>query len=246
MQARQESPSESRLPTTEPIQIFEHIGNLSLGTGIGEQAYQLVRDAILDGRLAPGTRLPVPEIARQLGISRSPAREAIARVAAEGLAVVEPRRGAVVARISPESLRDIYEVREVLEGLACRLAAERATAAELEELRVIVAEHRIAVNDGDVAVHMELDQRFHGKVRQAARNPPLVEALDRLQSQIRIAMNTTLRSPGGMAAAHAEHEQIAAALLRRDRQASETAGRHHVQRLKAELGEVPEPRRSVQ
>ena len=239
------SSRENESSRSESVQVFEGVGSLTLGMAFSEQAYNLVRDAILDGRLVPGSRLSVPEVARQLGISRSPAREAIARVAAEGLAVVEPRRGAVVAWISAESLCDIYEMREVLEGLACRLAAELATSVELEELRVVVAEHRVAVNAGDVAAHVVLDQRFHLKVRLAARNARLGESLDRLQSLIRIAMNTTRRSRGGMVEAQAEHEEILAALLRRDREGSELAGRRHIRRLRAELGEGSGPRVSV-
>lgn len=210
---------------------------LQPGAALADQAYEHLRDAILDGRLAPLTPLSVPEVARRLGISRSPAREAIARLASEGLARVEPRRGAVVAQITLDDLHEIYEVREVLEGLACRLAALAMDDAARKQLDEVIAEHRDAVTAGDVARHMVADQRFHKVVRSVAGNRRLAESLDRLQGEIRVAMNTTHRVAGGMHQALAEHEEIAEALRRADPEAAEEAARRHIRRLRQGLKE---------
>ncbi|MFA1545981.1 GntR family transcriptional regulator [Actinomadura chokoriensis] len=213
-----------------------------LGEALTEQSYLRLREAILQRRLPAGARLSVPAVARRLGVSRSPAREAIARIAAEGLATFVPRKGAVVARITAADLLEIYELREVLEGLAARLAAERIAADGLAGLRALLDRHRAAVEDGDVARHMELDQAFHRALRHAAGNRRLLEPLDRLQAQVRIAMDTTHRSPGGMPQALAEHEEILAALRDHDAVRAEAVARAHIIRLRqsiASSGDVP-------
>lgn len=210
---------------------------LQPGAALADQAYLSLREAILSGQLEPLTPLSVPGVARQLGISRSPAREAIARLAAEGLARIEPRRGAVVARITVEDLNEIYEVREVLEGLASRLAAKIIKEPQLAELANVVAEHRVAIESGDVNAHMACDQRFHRIIREIAANGRLTDSLDRLQGEIRVAMNTTHRLNGGMQQALAEHEEILAALERNDPHAAEEVARRHIRRLRESLVE---------
>lgn len=208
----------------------------ALGDALAEQAYELLRDAVISQQIPAGARLSVPELARRLGISRSPVREAIARLVHDRLAISEARRGAVVASLSREDLMEIYDVREVLEGLACRLAADRLTDEELAALGQVVADHRHAVEAGDVDEHMRLDQSFHAAVRRATHNVRLIEGLDRLQGQIRMAMATTRQSAGGMEQALAEHEEVLAALRQRDSALAEQVGRGHITRLRRELG----------
>jgi DNA-binding GntR family transcriptional regulator len=211
------------------------------GEALAEQAYVALRDAILSHQLPPGTRLPVPEMARRLGISRSPAREAIARIASEGLASVEPHRGAVVSDIRAEDLVEIYSLREVLEGLACRLASQRLEPHDLRRLEEVLAEHDEAINAGDLERHYELDQAFHAEIRRVAQHRRLTDSLNRLQGQIRVAMYTTHRSPGGMPQALAEHRAIVSALKTGDPEQAEQAGRAHVSRLLRELERSAQP-----
>lgn len=208
---------------------------LSVGNALAEQAYDVLREAVTAQQIPAGTSLSVPEIARRLGISRSPVREAIARLVADGLAVAEPRRGAVVANITRDELVEIYDLREVLEGLACRLAATRLSDEELAELEELLDAHRKAVRDGDVAGHMSLDQAFHAAVRGATGNSRLVDGLDRLQGQIRLAMDATHRPAGAMEQALSEHEAIVEALRARDAVRAEQVGRRHIARLRAGL-----------
>ena len=205
------------------------------GSALADQAYRALRDAILSHQLPPGTRLSVPEMARRLGISRSPAREAITRIAQEGLARVEPGRGALVADIQRDDLLEIYALREVLEGLACRLAAPLVRADDIVALRALMDEHQVAIERGDTARHYELDQSFHATIRGLAANQRLAESLERLQGQIRVAMFTTRRSPGGMPQALAEHRLIVEALATADANSAEDAGRAHISRLLSDL-----------
>lgn len=212
---------------------------ISRGEALAEQAYQRLRDAILSHQLTPGTHLSVPSIARRLGISRSPAREAIARIAHDGLAHVRSGRGAVVADFSPSDLVEIYELREVLEGLASRLAVETMPTENIERLEQILEEHQAVVARGDFSRHMQLDQAFHQLVRRSTGNSRLNDSLDRLQGQVRVAMHTTHRSPGGMRQAVAEHRQILHALRARELETAEQASRAHVARLLLSLRDTP-------
>lgn len=204
-------------------------------SALADQAYATLRDAILRHDLPPKRRLSVPELARQLGISRSPVREAVARLAHEGLAEIEPHRGAVVADIRQIDLIEIYAIREVLEGLACRLASQRLTDDDLASLRELLANHQDAIASGDIEAHYQWDQRFHARIRQIAANSRLATSLDHLQGQIRIAMFTTHRSRGGMPQALAEHQLIVEALASRNADSAERVGRAHINRLLEDL-----------
>ncbi len=203
--------------------------------GLAAQAYATLKHAIVTHELPPGTRLSVPMLAERLGVSRSPAREAIARITHEGLAHFEPNRGAVVANVDPASLGEIYEVREVLEGLATRLAAQHVSDDELTELRSIVADHSAAIDAGDVEQHYELDVRFHARIHEISGNGLLKSQLELLQQQVRLAMYTTHRSPGGMPQALAEHRRIVDGLESRDPTFAEAAARSHISRLLRDL-----------
>ncbi|GEK79217.1 GntR family transcriptional regulator [Agrococcus baldri] len=208
---------------------------LARGDGLAEQAYTVLRDAILNHELPPGTRLSVPEIARQLEISRSPAREAIARIQHEGLAQAVPNRGAVVSHIDLAALVQLYDIREVLEGLAVRRATERADQAWVDALEQLWEQHRHAVEAGDGARHIELDGEFHQRIREAAGNPSLAGSLDHLQGQIRLAMATTSRRGGGMPQAIAEHRAILDAIRSGDGAVAERVAREHIARLRESL-----------
>lgn len=208
---------------------------LARGDGLADQAYGVLRDAILSHRIPPGSRLSVPEVARQLDISRSPAREAITRIQYEGLADFVPQRGAVVSSIGLDELVEIYDVREVLEGLAARRAAQTADPDLIAALQRVWHQHDRAIADGDVPTHMELDIEFHHLIRSASDNVRLGDALDRLQGQIRLAMFTTASRGGGMPAALAEHQQLIEVIGSGDGDAAERVARDHIRRLRDSL-----------
>ncbi len=210
-------------------------GSISRGDALVDQAYMVIRGAILDRALEPGARLSVPELARQLDISRSPVREAIARIEYEGLAKSVAHRGAVVVEIGFDELIGIYDLREVLEGLAARLAARSSDPQLAEALETNWSSHHDAVESGDVERHMELDAAFHRLVREASGNLRLADSLRRLQGQIRVAMNTTVARRGGMHAALAEHRSLIDAITAGDPEQAESVARHHIVRLRESL-----------
>jgi len=202
---------------------------------IGDWAYARTRDAILDGELEPGSRLSVPDLARRLGISRSPARESILRLLSEGLAEEIPHRGAFVSDITVDDLVDLYAVRAALEGLAARLAAGNIDPENRRALEKSLEVHRSAIDDGDRHEITEADMAFHHLLYRISDNPWLLDTLLRLQSLVRLGMRTTMTVPGSPGHALREHEGILAALIDQNPTEAERKARGHVERLRSTL-----------
>ncbi|HEY8546466.1 MAG TPA: GntR family transcriptional regulator [Acidimicrobiales bacterium] len=145
-----------------------------------EAVQDAIRAAIVEGRYPQGERLLEDQLAQELDVSRNPVREALQALATEGFVVIEPRRGARVASVSPERAVELFQVREVLEGLAARLAAERRTPEQLEALQAIVREGEQLVAAGRLNELPELNNRFHVALHDAAGNGMLTDVLGRL------------------------------------------------------------------
>ncbi len=146
--------------------------------------FQTLREAILQGRLKPGDRLMEIQLANQLGVSRTPIREAIRMLEQEGLAITVPRKGAQVAKMSEKDMEDVLETREVLDSLAVTKACERMTSEELENLRNARDRFEAAVNSGDTREIAEADVAFHDVIYRASNNPKLVNILYNLREQM--------------------------------------------------------------
>ncbi len=175
----------------------------------------------------------MPDLARRLNISRSPARESILRLLSEGLAEEIPHRGAFVSTITVSNLIEIYAVRSVLEGLAARLAAENITPDDVPELNAAIDTQRAAFASGDLPEITEADMAFHSLLYRMSANSWLEASLVRLQSLVRVGMRTTLLAPGSPAHALSEHEEIRDAVIAGDPSAAEERTRRHVDRLRA-------------
>lgn len=199
------------------------------GTGhstrdLGEEAYGRIRGAIRDGSLAPGERLTETDLASRFGVSRTPVRQAIARLEAEGLLTREPRRGLTVTRPDHQQIVELYVMREVLEGAAARLAAQHASGTEIAAMAEIVAQEPTAF--GDAAALAAINQRLHGLLYLAAHNRYLLRSLEQLAATMSL-MPTLLTRGGRAEQAHVEHCAIIAAIEARDGGAAEAAARHH-------------------
>ena len=193
--------------------------------------HERLRAAILGGELPPGSRLSVPELARRLNVSRSPIREAVLQLVAEGLAVEHSRRGAEVARINLSDLLEIYAVRAALEGLAARLCAGTMSAADLTALRGVVDAQGAPAVSGDVARFRELDHRFHQIIVQSCGNLRLSRSAEQLATELRLAGSLLADSAEHLRKSHTEHRRIVAALIARDAQEAESAMREHLSRV---------------
>jgi DNA-binding GntR family transcriptional regulator len=196
--------------------------------------YESLRDAIFAGTLRPGDRLRVPVLAEKLGVSRSPVREAVLRLTQERLAWEEPRHGAVVAVIGRRELAGLYQVREVLEGLAARLAAGRGDAQLADRLREVLSDHEQAVDEADLSRHMEVDMLFHSLVRCASGNAEVVRLHGEIQTRVRLAMLTTAVT-GGLRNALTDRRAIYDKIRAGDAERAEGAAKAHVARLRCSL-----------
>lgn len=192
----------------------------------GQGAYRRLLDEIRSGALAPGARLRETELAERLGISRTPVREAIRQLEADGLVVHLPRQGASIRTLDHAEVVELYEMRAVLEGTAARLAARAASGVELGELAALNAELE-AVPAGPQA--REVNRQFHRMMIEAARNRFLVKSISALQKTLLILGPTTLLEPARATAAVAEHAAVLDALMARDGAGAEAAMRAHVE-----------------
>lgn len=146
--------------------------------------FNTLRQAILTGELKPGDRLMEIHLANQLGVSRTPIREAIRKLELEGLVTVIPRRGAEVAKITTKNLRDVLEVRRNLEGFAVELACERITPEREEELRIAVEEFERAVQRTNAKEIAGADVLIHDIIVAAAGNERLTQLVSNLSEQV--------------------------------------------------------------
>ena len=201
---------------------------------LADQAYTQLSMAILRNELAPGASLSVPELARQLGVSRSPVREAVQRLIYDGLADYRGRQGTVVSMIELSNCIALLEVREVLEGLAARLAAQRATDDDRSALRRNHDEFMAVGNRGEPAVpdFVQSDMAFHACIRQMARNDDLSQALARIQARAHLSMHTLWGRQRNVRAAQAEHGEIFEAIVGGNAGRADHAARSHVARLR--------------
>ncbi|TKG72714.1 GntR family transcriptional regulator [Prauserella endophytica] len=203
-------------------------------TRVADAVYERLREMIFTGELSPGARLSVPALAESLDVSRSPVRDAVLRLVQERLASEEPRRGAIVASVGLAELVSIYEIREVLEGLAARLAVENAGRKLVRALKEALDEHEAATRTADLAASTEADLRFHRLIREAAGNPEVIRLLDDVQTQVRLAMRTTTVTAGPRQAID-DHRAILTAIESGDAVAAEQAARAHIFRLRSVL-----------
>lgn len=177
-------------------------------------AYDVVRRSIIQGLVEPGTRLGQNELATQLSLSTTPVREALRRLAAEGLVRIDAHRGAIVRGLDMDELAEVYELRLLLEPLAIRKAAERITDDELGEAEVLL--RRMDEID-DPGTWAETNREFHAVFARAARSPSLTRILEGLRDSAApyVQMSIAL-SPDFAAAANDEHRQLLDACRRRD------------------------------
>ena len=179
--------------------------------------FKTLREAILKGNLAPGERLMEIQLANQLGVSRTPIREAIRKLELEGLVIMIPRRGAEVARITEKDLRDVLEVRASLEELAIGLACERITDEEIGELRRALENFREVLREGDVTKIAESDVDFHD-IFSATKNARLIQIVNNLREQMYRYRLEYLKDYTTHDRLYKEHQQITDAVSDRDKE----------------------------
>jgi DNA-binding GntR family transcriptional regulator len=191
-----------------------------------------LREAILTNVLPAGERLAEPQLAALFKRSRTPIREAILRLEWERLAERSVRRGFVVGGISLDEVLEIYAVREVIDGLAARLAAEGSLPSDLEQLRWLNRRLRKAGEQHDYKLMLELNIEFHESIARASRNGLLLQFMRQIHDWVRRFSDTTFSYRGRGAEAAKEHDALLEALARRDPDAAERIARDHMARAR--------------
>ncbi|MEX5573736.1 GntR family transcriptional regulator [Pseudomonas lijiangensis] len=198
---------------------------------LSENVFRRIQAAIVKGEIAPGSKISEPELARTYGISRGPLREAIHRLEGQRLLVRVPHVGARVVSLSHAEMIELYEIRESLEGMACRLAAERMTSEQIDELRNVLDTHErdAAFQAGLGYYQQEGDFDFHYRIIQGSGNKTLSQMLCgelyQLVRMYRIQFSTTPNRPRQ---AFAEHHRILDAIADRDGELAELLMRRHI------------------
>lgn len=203
-----------------------------------ELVFESLREAIIMGNLRPGERLMEIQLAEQMGVSRTPVREAIRKLELEGLVVMVPRKGAYVAGLSIKDIADVFEIRKALEGLAAELAADRISDEEIENLERVL--HRLAdsVEHKKLDEFIDVDTEFHAVLFQAGRNDRLSQMISNLREQIHRFRNTSLSMPGRMTAALEEHRKIVEAISQHDVDEAKRLAQEHIENAENTIMEL--------
>ena len=203
--------------------------NLDNYKPLREIVFETIREAIINGQLPPNERLMEIQLAEEMGVSRTPVREAIRKLELEGLVIMIPRKGAYVAGLSLKDIADVFEVRAALEGLAAGLAAERITEEEMEQLErsLVKVSELTELNDIDELINV--DTKFHDVLYKASRNERLVQIVSNLREQIQRFRTTSLAQPGRIKDALEEHKKIVEAVSDRNLELAQALAQAHIE-----------------
>lgn len=181
-----------------------------------EHAANRLRQMLVEGRIAPGAKLNERELCEVLDVSRTPLREAIKMLAAEGLVELVPNRGAVALKLSEDDVRHTFEVMGGLEALSGELAAQRITDAELAEIRAMHFEMLAAYTRRDLSNYYRLNAQIHRAINEAAKNPVLAATYERVNARLQALRFRSNQDEEKWKSAMKEHEQMVDALARHD------------------------------
>lgn len=196
----------------------------------GAQVYEALIARVRSGGLPPGTRLREEDISAMLGVSRTPVREALARLQARGLVEAGPGGGLAIAGLDRRQIMELYALRAVMEGAAARYAAENATAGDIATLTHVAG--LFAAETGGPAALARVNVLFHDSICDAAGNRYLARMLAELNDSLALLPDTTFSIAGRGEGARAEHQAILDAILARDPDAAEAAARRHIERAR--------------
>lgn len=183
---------------------------------LNQRVYQKLRQMILDGELSLGSQLDERTLTEYLGVSRTPLREAIAQLAKEGLVDYYPYRGNYVRRFTVRQVQDLYQVRKTLEGLAVRLAVPKLNQEDLEQLRLLLNDLDVALQQGNLEAYGQYDRAFHQFIIRKTGNEALIQVLEQLDVQIQMVRTLANQDPDVVERTASERPAILAALEARD------------------------------
>ena len=209
-----------------------------------ETVYQRLKEEIVKGQLPPGSKLVETQISKRFGVSRTPLREAINRLAQEGLIDVFPRRGAFVKRHTLREFMENLEIREVLEGLAGRLAAQRATRRMISEMKKCFEDFAPHTVGTALPLYAQRNVRFHNLIINASRNEKLIALIRNLYDQMDMVRLNTIALPGRARKSLIEHLRIIRLIEARKGEEAEKYLRAHIRDLHQAVQKLPRLRPS--
>ena len=193
-----------------------------------EEVAERLRTSIFSHEFAPGDWVDEQALAIQYGISRTPMREAIKVLAAEGLITMKMRRGAYITEVSKSDLSQIFTVLALLEGQACREVTKIATERELEDLDSLHLKLERSAADRDLDLFFAINQQFHDKIQEICANPWMQRVIHDLRKVLKLQRRDSLSKRGRLESSLIEHRKILSALLARDADLSEKLMKEHL------------------
>ena len=204
--------------------------NLDEYKPLRDVVFENLRGAIVEGKLKPGQRLMEVQLAEQLGVSRTPVREAIRKLELEGLVVMLPRKGAYVVNMSLKDVVDVLEIRASLEGLAASLSAERITDEDIKKLESIVEEFENNVDESNVEALLKKDVEFHECIFKSTNNKRLHQLINSLWEQVYRFRVTYISDYDSTVNIVEEHKMILDAIKRGDSEMAKKYAMEHIQK----------------
>lgn len=195
---------------------------------LGGKVFEAIEQAILDGTYAAGDSMTELGLSAQLGVSRTPIREALRQLELEGLVQTVPNKGTVVVGISQKDIEDIYTIRMSIEGLACEWAAQKISAPELKKLKEIIELQEFYAQKNEILQVWQLDRRFHEMIYDASRSRPLKHTLTNFHNYIQKARELSFKSGGRTALSVKEHRDIYEAVAQHDGEKARVLTQQHI------------------
>jgi DNA-binding GntR family transcriptional regulator len=204
--------------------------DLSASVSLRDLAYARLREAILEGRLAAGSRINERSLASTLRVSTTPIKDALRRLESDGLVVTLPRRGTYVSTLDPDETHELVVLRAALEGTAAKLAAERIIAGEQTEFDALLERMEAVTKSTQAGALVELNEAFHQEIHRLSRSSRIARLVESLRIHNRTTRNRILAQPDEMQRALEEHRHIAQTICDKNPEAAEAAMRAHVLR----------------
>lgn len=211
---------------------------------LAQQARAEIRELIISGALAPGEKVIVRALSEKLRLSATPIKSAMASLERDGFLTAIPHRGYFVPRVDVQDMREIYELREVLDGIAARNAARLPDPARFvrEVLRPLYITQRRSLDADSGVIYSDADMEFHRAIWHASGNSRLAHVTDNLGGQLRFGSGSSSQLPGRVAQAMREHSAIMKAVAAGDAARAERESREHVRRSAEAFAKAIEPR----
>jgi len=202
---------------------------------LSQKVYRVLKTEIVKGNLEPGNKLLEGKIAEQIGVSRTPIREALKELAAEGFVKISPNQGVVVSNASVEDVQEVLQIRGVLEGLAARLATKMINEEEIKELEKFLKKMEYYTNKNDVLVFSGMDAEFHELILNICGNNRLIQLRKNFSDQAHRYRIRSLSIPGRLKYSLKEHQEIVKALKRKEAEQADKLSQKHIENVLANI-----------